>query len=91
MIPTFFFFFFLATTATTSTYNNDNSPNMRNGSFHNCGQMLPFGNDPKYWARQAWANNVDLEQNAASDQCVHCLGLIHQHVNISTGSKMVLV
>ena len=46
-----------------------------------------YRNNPKNWDRHARANSVDPDQmlqNAASDQCLHCLSLIQQyfrHIN----------
>ena len=39
-----------------------------------------YPNYPKYWVRQAWANNADPDQmlhNVASDQGLHCFPYIH--------------
>ena len=48
-----------------------------------------------YLGRQAGANSVDSDkklQNAASEQCLHCLPLIRQflHTSVDTCSKMDL-
>ena len=42
----------------------------------------------------AWTNSVDprqMLQNAASDQGLHCLQLVLQYLDISTGIKMDLL
>ena len=50
-------------------------------------KFFQYRNNPKYWDRQAWANNVDLDQmrqNAAFDQSLHCLPVIQHyfsHIN----------
>ena len=46
---------------------------------------MPYGIDPKYKDRQAWANSVDqdqIQQNIASDQGLHCLLLTQQFLDM---------
>ena len=45
--------------------------------------FVTYRNDPKYWGRQAWANNVDPDQ---SDQSLHSLLLIQPFLDTSTDS-----
>ena len=45
--------------------------------------LVMYRNSPNYWDRQALANSVDPDQtsqNAASDQGLHCLPLVHQNL-----------
>ena len=45
----------------------------------------------KYLDRQAWANSVDPDemlQNAASHQDLHCLSLIQQILDTTSGNKL---
>ena len=45
-------------------------------------EYLGYGNNPKYWDRQTWANSVDpdqMQQNTVSDQGLHCLPLIQHY------------
>ena len=49
---------------------------------------------PEYLHGYAWANSVDPDQtphSAASDQDLHCLPLMQQILDISTGGKMDLL
>ena len=46
-----------------------------------------------YLDRQAWANTVDpdeMPQNVASHQGLHCLPLIQQLLDTTSGSKLYL-
>ena len=55
--------------------------------------MSIYYNNPKYWNRHAWTNNVDPEQklqNAAFDQGLHYVSLIQQFLDALTGSRMDL-
>ena len=50
-----------------------------------------LGPHPKSSDIQVWANNADpdqMPQNAASDLGLHCLPLIQQVLDTSTGIKM---
>ena len=47
-----------------------------------------------YSDRQAWVNSVDPDlmlQNAESDQDLHCLTIIKQFLDTTTGSKLDLL
>ena len=43
---------------------------------------------PKYWDKEACANSIDQDLNAASDLGLHCLPPIQQFEDASTGIEM---
>ena len=43
-----------------------------------------------YNDRQAWANSIDPDENAASHQGLPCLPLIQQVLDTTSGSKFYL-
>ena len=53
--------------------------------------MSTYGNNPKYWDRQAFANSADPDQTpqiTASNQGLHCLPYIQQYFKDIKSSRM---
>ena len=81
-IPLFFFF-----NLEYINFSNDYVPT--NDTY----KTAAYHYNQKYADWQAWANCVDPDQmlqNAASDQGLHCLPLIHQFLHTPTGSEIDL-